>query len=317
MTGLIRRKLRFSDCVIEAGVVLVALGLVLAPAFAQNPTSERDQGASQRERGEGQGKPKGKVPGPMVGGYYELKVLPPGGPAPRMADGHPDLTGRWYPNAGGKMLQAAYPVDPAVFNQYDAKVTPELRPSYKPGVDAKYTRPNDYGVCDQPGTPSVTLEQISQHAPMELIETPQRLVMLYEYPLNVRMIYTNGRVHPKDPDPTFNGDSATHWDGDTLVVDVIGIDTRLRNLVPGETTPGWFPSDQEHVVERMTRASKNYLIYQVTIEDPIVLAKPWTSAPRKWSLAQDSKEEWGEVFCTHNEEPGEIKKIDAAKGKAN
>jgi len=315
MTGLIRRKLRFS--VIEAGIVVVALGLAFAPAFAQNPTSERDQGASQRERGEGQQKPKGKVPGPMVGGYYELKVLPAGGPAPRMADGHPDLTGRWYPNAGGKMLQAAYPVDPAVFNQYDAKVTPELRPSYKPGVDAKYTRPNAYGVCDQPGTPSVTLEQISQHAPMELIETPERLVMLYEYPLNVRMIYTNGRVHPKDPDPTFNGDSATHWDGDTLVVDVIGIDTRLRNLVPGETTPGWFPSEQEHVVERMTRASKNYLIYQVTIEDPVVLAKPWTSAPRRWSLAQDSKEEWGEVFCTHNEEPGEIEKIDAAKGKGN
>jgi hypothetical protein len=233
-----------------------------------------------------------------------------------MADGHPDLTGRWYPNAGGKMLQAAYPVDPEVFEQYDAKVTPELRPSFKPGVDKKYTRPNPYGVCDQPGTPSVTLEQISQHAPMELIETPQRLVFLYEYPMNIRMVYMN-RQHEKDPDPTFNGDAAAHWDGDTLVLDVIGIDTRLRNLVPGETTPGWFPSEQEHVIERMTRTSKNYLTYQVTIEDPVVLAKPWTSAPRKWTLAQDSQEEWGEVFCTHNEEPDEIKKIDGAKGKGN
>ena len=300
----------------RVGFALAPLCLIFSPAFAQNPASQRDQGASQRERGAGQEAPRGKVPGPMVGGFYELKPLPPGGPAPRMADGHPDLTGRWYPNAAGKMLQGAYPVDPAVFNQYDPKVTPELRPSYKPGVDQKYTRPNAYGVCDQPGTPSVTLEQISQHAPMELIETPERLVMLYEYPLNVRMIYTNGRVHPKDPDPTFNGDSAAHWEGDTLVVDVIAIDDRLRNIVPGETTPGWFPSDREHVVERITRTSKNYLTYQVTIEDPIVLAKPWTSAPRKWSLAQDPRDEWGEVFCTHNEEPDEIKKIDAAKGKA-
>lgn len=313
MTGLIRRKPGLRYHAIGAGVVLVALGLVLPPAFGQNPDSQGDQGASQRERGSAQKKP-GKVPGKMVGGFYDLKPLPPGGPAPHMSDGHPDLTGRWYPNAGGQMLQAAYPVDPEVFEQYDAKKTPELRPSYKPGVDSKYTRPNPYGVCDQPGTPSVTLEQISQHAPMELIETPQRLVFLYEYPLNVRMVYMN-RPHDKDPDPTFNGDTAAHWDGDTLVLDVIGIDTRLRNLVPGETTPGWFPSEQEHVVERLTRTSKNYLIYQVTIEDPIVLAKPWTSAPRKWTLAQNAKEEWGEVFCTHNEEPEEIKKIDSAKGK--
>jgi hypothetical protein len=46
----------------------------------------------------------------------------------------------------------------------------------------------------------------------------------------------------------------------------------------------------------------------------VVLAKPWTSAQHKWTLAQDPHDEWGEVFfCTHNEEPGEIQKIDAAK----
>ncbi len=65
-----------------------------------------------------------------------------------------------------------------------------------------------------------------------------------------------------------------------------------------------------------TRTSKNYLIYQITIEDPVVLAKPWTSAPRTWSLAQDPDDEWGEVFCTHNEEPEEIKKMNEAKEKA-
>ena len=112
-------------------------------------------------------------------------------------------------------------------------MTPEEKPSFKPGVDPKYTRPEPYGECDQAGTPSVTLEQISQHAPMELVETPGRLVMMWEYPLDVRMIYMNGRQHPKDPDPTFNGDSAAHWDGDTLVIDVIAIDERLRNHVPG------------------------------------------------------------------------------------
>jgi hypothetical protein len=67
------------------------------------------------------------------------------------------------------------------------------------------------------------------------------------------------------------------------------------------------------VIERFNRTSKNYLIYQVTIEDPVVLTKPWKSAPRTWSLAQDPHDEWGEVFCTHIEEPDEYKKITEAK----
>ncbi len=290
-------KRRFRYCFGSAGVVLAALCMVFTPAFAQNlPTTG------------------GKVPGPIAGGFDQVHELPPGGPAPRTADGHPDLTGRWYPNGAGRMLQVAYPVDPVVFRQFDAKATPEEQPSFKPGVPAKYTRPHAYGICDQAGTPSTTLEQISQHAPMELVQTPGRLAMMYEYPLDVRMIYTNGRAHPKDPDATFNGDSTAHWEGDTLVVDVIAIDTRLRNIM-GNGEAGWFPSDQEHVVERFSRPSKNFLIYQVTIEDPVVLAKPWKSAPRRWSLAGPN-DEWGEVFCTRNEEPAEYKRITEHEAKA-
>ena len=129
---------------------------------------------------------------PMVGGFDKVHPLPPGGPAPRMADGHVDLTGRWYPNAAGRMLQFAYPLDPAALRQFDPKATPEEPPSFKPGMEAKYKRPVPYGDCDQAGTPSTTLEQDAQHAPMELIATPGRLVMLYEYPLDVRMVYMNG-----------------------------------------------------------------------------------------------------------------------------
>jgi hypothetical protein len=59
------------------------------------------------------------------------------------------------------------------------------------------------------------------------------------------------------------------------------------------------------------------LIYQVTIEDPKALAKPWVSAPRRWSLAQDPNDDWTEVFCTHNEEPEEYKKITEHEAKEN
>ena len=80
---------------------------------------------------------------------------------------------------------------------------------------------------------------------------------------------------------------------------MVAIDGRLRNLVPGPTQGGWFPSDQEHIIERFTRPSKNYLIYQVAIEDPKVLTKSWTSVPRKWSLNHGKLDEY---YCTNNQE---------------
>jgi len=282
---------RFLRC--SVAVVAAALGMVLTPAFGQNLSAPVTGG---------------KISGPVAGDFDKVHVLPIGGPSPRMADGHVDLTGRWYPNSAGRMLQVAYPVDPGAFFHFDPKVTPEPPPSFNPGVEGKYRhQSSDPGECDQAGTPTTTLEQLGQHAPMELIESPGRLVMLYEYPLDVRMVYMN-REHPSDPDPTFNGDTTAHWEGDTLVLDVIAIDGRMRNS-GGGGVGAWFPSEKEHVVERITRTSKNYLTYQITIEDPIVLAKPWKSAPRRWSLAQDPHDEWGEVFCTHNEEPDEYKKL--------
>jgi hypothetical protein len=186
------------------------------------------------------------------------------------------------------------------------------------------------------------LEQINQHAPMELIQLPGKLWMMFEYPMDIRLVHTDGRAHPKDPDPSFNGDSTAHWEGDTLVVDVVGIDERVRNQGPftsrvsNPTLPGganatpqataaqapqggggaWWHSDKEHVVERITRTSKNYLTYQITIDDPVVLAKPWKSAPRIWTLAQDPNDDWTEVFCTLNEEPAEIQRLNAVKAKA-
>ena len=60
------------------------------------------------------------------------------------------------------------------------------------------------------------------------------------------------------------------------------------------------------MIERISRPSVNYLIDPVTIEDPKVLTKPWTSAPGKWSL---SHEELQEYYCTENYEIEELRKI--------
>jgi len=87
--------------------------MVFTPAFAQNSPAQ-----------------EGKVPGSIVGSFDKVQALPPGGPAPRMSDGHVDLTGRHYPNSAGRMLEHAYPVDEGVFRQFNAKVTPEEKPSF-------------------------------------------------------------------------------------------------------------------------------------------------------------------------------------------
>ncbi len=126
------------------------------------------------------------------------------------------------------------------------------------------------------------------------MQTRDELIELNELNTNFRVVHTDGRPHGKDPDATFNGDATAHWEGDALVIDVIAIDERTWN-----DFLGWFHSDQEHVIERLTRPSENYLVYQVTIEDPKVLTKPWTSAPRQWSLSHEDLEEY---YCTNNQE---------------
>ena len=313
MRGMSRQ---FLYRIASAAAVLAGSCLLFAHVLAHAAPQQAGQAAPAGQAGQGRGGRGGSraIPGGYDPSGYNMHVLPPGGPAPRLSDGHVDFTGRYYPNSGGRMLDSATPgnVDPLAFRQFDPKVTPEEKLSWKPGMEAKYMSPVPYGICDQAGTPSAWTMQDNQHAPLELISSPSRVVLLTEYPLDVRMIYMN-RPHPEDPDPTFNGDSSAHWEGDTLVVDVIAIDDRLRNVAVGGFSGegnAWLHSPMEHIVERWSRPSKNYLTYQITIEDPLILTKPWTSAPRKWSLVADPKEEWGEVFCTHNEEPDEWKHID-------
>ena len=262
-----------------AGALLVALCIVITPAISQDV----------------------KVPERTSAGSETWHPLPPGGAAPRTADGHPDLNGVWFPNSAGRQIQAAYPIDRAARQQYDPKVTPEEKPVFVPGGEEKFKKAVPYGECVIPSTPRTLLQENSLTWPMQLIQTPGRLVILIEYPMDFRVIHTDGRAHEKDPDPTFNGNSVARWEGDTLVIDTIALDTRAN-------FGGWFHSEQEHVIERFSRPSKNYLIHQVTVEDPIVLAKPWNSAPRKWSLSVVADDDLEEFFCTRNEEPEEWQK---------
>ena len=72
-----------------------------------------------------------------AGAQDTIKVMPPGGPAPRMADGHPDFSGLWLPNSAGQGVSGRFGVDPLARRQFDPKVTPEEPPSFQPWALAK------------------------------------------------------------------------------------------------------------------------------------------------------------------------------------
>ena len=98
------------------------------------------------------------------------------------------------------------------------------------------------------------------------------LIVIAERRNGVRYIYTDGREHPRTLEATWNGHSIGKWDGDTLVVDTIGL--RDESWLDSD---GHEHSTQLHVVERFRRATAGTLEIERTLADPIALAKPYTS----------------------------------------
>jgi hypothetical protein len=204
---------------------------------------------------------------------------------PRTADGKPDFTGVWQAgsnrrgtweeaNAGGGLgggpAPAAAPAAPA-----KAKNGPPARESapYQPWAAKKVLESfNRRGIddpvaaCLPPGVPRVTTVGLF---PMQIVQTPQTIVMMYEYLNAFRAIAINGK-HPDDLEPGFMGDSVGHWEGDTLVVDVTGFNDKTWL-----TGTGTFHSEELHVTERYTRVDQDTIQYEATMEDPKVLTKPW------------------------------------------
>jgi hypothetical protein len=195
-------------------------------------------------------------------------------PIPRTADGKPDLSGVWI--AGGLSLligdeeaAAIFAADRAagrrVFVREPAPYTPEAEARRQEfvarrGIDDPMAR------CLISGVPRITTRPL----PFEIIQLPDRVIILYEVHHAFRIIPTDGRPHYDDHEPSYLGDSVGHWVGDTLVVDVVGFNT--NTWLAGV---GTFHSDKLHVVERYTRDTHDTIVYDVTIEDPEVFTKPW------------------------------------------
>jgi hypothetical protein len=129
---------------------------------------------------------------------------------------------------------------------------------------------------------------ITKQKPIEIVQTPQRIFMFFEYAHTFREIWMDGRALPEDPDPSYFGNSVGRWEGDTLVVETVGFnDQTVINGMPH--------SDAVHLVERYTRTNLDTLELNLTATDSKAYTKPWTAGPIK--LAWHPDWELVEAFC--------------------
>jgi hypothetical protein len=151
--------------------------------------------------------------------------------------------------------------------------------------------PSDSSHCLPPGVPIIMM--IPQY-PIEFLFTPGRVTIHHEAWMQWRNIYTDGRAHPAESDPSFNGNSIGHWEGNTLVVDTVGTkDVALLGF-------GMKHSPKIRITERfhLTSDKGDVLIDELTIADPEALEKPWTT---KLSYTRSREGELLEFECAEND----------------
>jgi hypothetical protein len=228
-------------------------------------------------------------------------------PVPRTADGKPDLSGVWQGGGasglafaiGSENAKAARPGDTAVASAPAAVVPSRVKPPYQDWILPKLKEIRDRRNIDDPsarcllvGVPRITNEPL----PIKIIQTKDEITFLYETFHAFRVIPTDGRKHPDDIDQSFLGDSVAHWEGDTLVVDVIGFNDKTWIGAGGAT----LHTDALHVIERYTRVDYDTITYEVAIDDPKAFTKTWSPAPTFLSLRPG--ERLHEYECIENNE---------------
>src|SRR5271169_473364 len=180
----------------------------------------------------------------------------PSKPAPRTADGKPDLSGFWKgPLIFGGMFKSVGgpPFTPAGEEAYKYNLAKSINPE---------------ALCLFAGIPRASISGV----PFEIVQNSNRIAFLYELMTTWRSIPVDGRSHPKDVEPSFFGNGIGRWDKDTLVIDSVGFKERLSWL-DDDAHPH---SDAMHVVERWSRPDADHLAHEVTVEDPTFYTKPWT-----------------------------------------
>jgi hypothetical protein len=212
----------------------------------------------------------------------ELAQGPVVPPSPkRLPDGKPNWTGFWAPVGGlldidiglggvaGKADTRTEELRRPPFSNYPALKSPYKEQLEKANADmasGKFADP--VALCFPPGMPRVMVMVYG----MEFLQTPGQITMTSEWQAESRRVWLKQTKHPSDDelDPTYAGHSIGHWEGDTLVVDTVGI----REDVPVNYA-GLPHSKRMHIIEKFTSKKPGFLTDEITIDDPDAFVAPW------------------------------------------
>jgi hypothetical protein len=228
---------------------------------------------------------------------------------PRTADGKPDLSGVWttdptpfaemerlFPDIGALAVPGD---DPRYFSKFFLNVFADARfedvPIKPAALQILMERGKNFGKdnptshCLPAGIPMGDLLP----PPRRFVQMPGLLVVLYEGINPQRMIYTDGRKHPVDPQPSWLGYSVGTWQGDTLVVDTRGFNDRSWLDAFGHPR-----TEAMHIVERIRRRDFGHIEVDATFDDSGAYTKPF-SIRYTQTLAPDT--DVIESVCAENE----------------
>ncbi|WP_404713733.1 hypothetical protein [Sphingomonas sp. MMS24-J13] len=191
----------------------------------------------------------------------------------------PDWSGTWSPDVTDQNAQIKtnpVPWKPEIQKQVDHWVAEE-----------QAGRPKGLLLdCLPHGMPSLIL--ISHNA-MEILFTPGRVTLLGESDGNrLLRIWTDGRPHSPDPDPSFHGETIGHWEGDALVTDTIAI---LPQVYLAVSEAVGIPNNGDmHITQRVHLTAPDTLAFDLTIDAPKILTRPWTTRRLYYRKRQRSHE---------------------------
>ena len=205
-------------------------------------------------------------PNPVVLAPQAGASLAPSGPRLKVKSGPPafDLTGVWWVTQpeGAAGFKPDPPLKP------DAqKVLDEVNRLRGEGLNAR----DKTGNCLPAGMPLI----MTRVYPTQIMQQPKLITIIYEYENSVRWIFMDGRDHPQGDDliPSYYGHSVGWWEGDTLVVDTVGMNTEP------DIQPGVPHTDKLHIVERIKLTPEGF-VDEMTMTDPNIFTKPWVTAKR-------------------------------------
>ena len=227
-------------------------------------------------------------------------------PAPRQADGKPDLSGIWMRSqrteAPGSAPAGRPPL--ARFGNIGAGIKEGL--PFQPWAAELSKKRIANRRMDNPDAlclPQGPLQYHLDPQPREIVHTPRRTFIIYESNYGRRTIYTDGRRLPPqgDPQPYWHGYSVGRWEGDTLIVE----SNNFRGIQGGLAGDGWFDgngspfTDALRLTERFRRVNFGRLDVDITIDDPKAYTRPFTIRVEQQIVANGS--EMIEFICHENQ----------------